>query len=75
MQERHGGGLVIWIPDAIEGGIGDVFEGLVRRRNDLAEELARDPLWYVQSTFRSMNDPRRGDGWTGDKITHTVTPA
>lgn len=29
LQERHSGGLVIWIPDAIEGGIGDVFEGLV----------------------------------------------
>jgi hypothetical protein len=39
LQEWHGGGLVIWIPYAIESGIGNVFEGLIGRCNNLEDAM------------------------------------
>lgn len=35
LQERHGGGFVGVIPHAVEGGVGDVFEGGIGGCNDL----------------------------------------
>lgn len=60
LQERHGGGLVIWIPDAVEGGIGDVFEGLIGGGDYLVEESERNAFWYIEPASQMTGNSRRG---------------